>query len=380
MVKKSVQTSPWCPFCGHKVGRATDTIKRKLTEFPVGRCQCGAVYSSDATGHSVGAAMVETLVFACNDNWDLAWELMPEDDYLTGIIENYDEETHQVVAEKNIDGRAVRGVLFFVRLHTEISELADRLKAKKEEIAKRQIPEALKQVERVQVEPEPDRNRKKKRANKKLVQELVRSADVDELVSLCLDDKKTLRLMQRLLYNPIDEERWKVAWLIGCVTMRVSTREPGQVSELLHRLYESIHDSASTPWGMIETMGYVISKRPDIFGAFTRHLLNFLGEPSTSPQVMWSLGEVALTRPDLIRATPFYNLFHFLQHPEAEMRGLTARLLGNIRATEATMQLMSLSGDNEKLYVCEEGVLVEKSVADIAAEALAAIREGGKNE
>jgi len=380
MVKKSVQTSPWCPFCGHKVGRATDTIKRKLTEFPVGRCQCGAVYSSDATGHSVGAAMVETLVFACNDNWDLAWELMPEDDYLTGIIENYDEETHQVVAEKNIDGRAVRGVLFFVRLHTEISELADRLKAKKEEIAKRQIPEALKQVERVQVEPEPDRNRKKKRANKKLVQELVRSADVDELVSLCLDDKKTLRLMQRLLYNPIDEERWKVAWLIGCVTMRVSTREPGQVSELLHRLYESIHDSASTPWGMIETMGYVISKRPDIFGAFTRHLLNFLGEPSTSPQVMWSLGEVALTRPDLIRATPFYNLFHFLQHPEAEMRGLTARLLGNIRATEATMQLMSLSGDNEKLYVCEEGVLVEKSVADIAAEALAAIREGEKNE
>jgi len=380
MVKKSVQTSPWCPFCGHKVGRATDTIKRKLTEFPVGRCQCGAVYSSDATGHSVGAAMVETLVFACNDNWDLAWELMPEDDYLTGIIENYDEETHQVVAEKNIDGRAVRGVLFFVRLHTEISELADRLKAKKEEIAKRQIPEALKQVERVQVEPEPDRNRKKKRANKKLVQELVRSADVDELVSLCLDDKKTLRLMQRLLYNPIDEERWKVAWLIGCVTMRVSTREPGQVSELLHRLYESIHDSASTPWGMIETMGYVISKRPDIFGAFTRHLLNFLGEPSTSPQVMWSLGEVALTRPDLIRATPFYNLFHFLQHPEAEMRGLTARLLGNIRATEATMQLMSLSGDDEKLYVCEEGVLVEKSVADIAAEALAAIREGGKNE
>lgn len=380
MVKKSVQTSPWCPFCGHKVGRATDTIKRKLTEFPVGRCQCGAVYSSDATGHSVGAAMVETLVFACNDNWDLAWELMPEDDYLTGIIENYDEETHQVVAEKNIDGRAVRGVLFFVRLHTEISELADRLKAKKEEIAKRQIPEALKQVERVQAEPEPDRNRKKKRANKKLVQELVRLADVDELVSLCLDDKKTLRLMQRLLYNPIDEERWKVAWLIGCVTMRVSTREPGQVSELLHRLYESIHDSASTPWGMIETMGYVISKRPDIFGAFTRHLLNFLGEPSTSPQVMWSLGEIALTRPDLIRATPFYNLFHFLQHPEAEMRGLTARLLGNIRATEVTMQLMSLSGDDEKLYVCEEGVLVEKSVADIAAEALAAIREGGKNE
>ncbi len=378
MSKKSVQTTPWCPFCGHKVGRTSDAIERRLNEFPVGRCQCGAVYSCDATGHSVGAAMVETLVFACNDNWDFAWELMPEDDYLTGIIENYDEDTHQVIAEKNIDGRAVRGVLFFVRLHTEISELADRLKAKKEEIAKEHMPEALKKIERIQIEPEPDKKRKKKRASKKMVHDLVAAEDIEGLVSLCFDDKKTLRLMQRLLYNPIDEERWRVAWMIGCVSMRVSTREPGQISELLHRLFESTSDSAATPWGMIEAMGYVIAKRPDIFGAFTRHLLNFLGEPSTSSQVMWALGEIALTRPDLIRETPFYNLFHFLQHPKAEMRGLTARLFGHIRATEVTMQLMSLSGDNEKLHVCEEGVLIEKTVAEVAGEALAVIREGDK--
>lgn len=380
MARKNTQSPPWCPFCGHKVGRASDNIERKLTEFPVGRCQCGAVYSSDATGHSVGAAMVETLVFACNDNWDLAWELMPEDDYLTGRIENYDEPTHQVVAEKNVDGRAVRGVLFFVRLHTEISELADRLKAKKEELAKQQIPEELKQVERLPVEPEPDRKRKKKRANKKIVTEMVEASNIDGLVELCFDDKKTLRLMQRLLYNPIDEERWRVAWVMGSVAARVSTREPGQISEVLHRMFDSTLDSAATPWGMIETMGYVIAKRPDIFGAFTRHLLNFLGEPTTAPQVLWSLGEVAKTRPDLIRATPFYNLFHFLQHPDAEMRGLVARLFGYIQATEVTMQLMSLSGDNETLKICEEGCLVETTVADVAKAAVAAIREGEKNE
>ena len=75
--------------------------------------------------------MVETLVYACGDNWDLAWELMPEDDYLTGRVENYDEVTHQVIDIKNIDGRPVRGVLYFVRLHTEMSELVGRLKEKK---------------------------------------------------------------------------------------------------------------------------------------------------------------------------------------------------------------------------------------------------------
>lgn len=114
--KAEAQLKPWCPFCGMDVGRPTEGARRKMREFPMGRCECGAVYVSEATGHNVGAAMVECLVDACGDDWDLAWELVPEDDYLTGTLENYDEVTHQVVAKRNLDGRAVRGVLFFVRL------------------------------------------------------------------------------------------------------------------------------------------------------------------------------------------------------------------------------------------------------------------------
>ncbi|MBW1636122.1 MAG: PBS lyase, partial [Deltaproteobacteria bacterium] len=102
MAKESITTSPWCPFCGQKVGRATDSAERKMHEFPVGRCLCGAVYVSEATGHNVGAAIVEALLYACDGNGDLAWELIPEDDYLTGRVENYDEVSHQVIAKKNL--------------------------------------------------------------------------------------------------------------------------------------------------------------------------------------------------------------------------------------------------------------------------------------
>ena len=133
MNKKLIVKRPWCPFCGQEVARAVDTQNRKMSEFSVGSCSCGAVYCCDPTGHNVGAAMVETLIHACGDNDDLAWELMPEDDYLTGRIENYDEITHQVVDSRNLDGRAVRGVLYFVRLHTEVSEIADRLQQKKQQ-------------------------------------------------------------------------------------------------------------------------------------------------------------------------------------------------------------------------------------------------------
>ncbi|GAB6190928.1 DVU0298 family protein [Desulfocastanea catecholica] len=373
MPKEQIIVRPWCPFCGQKVGRATHAPVRKMTEFPVGRCQCGAVYTADATGHNVGAAIVETLVYACNDNADFAWELMPEDDYLTGRIENYDEGLHQVVATKNVDGRAVRGVLYFVRLHTDIQDIAYRIKQKKAEVVEKSLgilPEKKPGV----IEPAPDEKRVRRKANKKIIRELVEQEDIDSLVALCFDDKKTLRLMQRLLYDPQEENRWWVAWIIGRVTARTSTREPGPVSELLHRLFEACSDSAATPWGMVETIGSVISLRTDIFGAFTRHLLSYIGEPSTQNQTLWALAEIAERRPDLIRDTPFYNLFHFLQHPDPQIRGQVARLMGRLKATEVALQLMQLGTDQEPFRYCREGILVSSTVAAAARLALQVIQ------
>lgn len=379
MVKEKTIVRPWCPFCGQKVGRASHAPVRKMTEFPVGRCQCGAVYTSEATGHNVGAAIVETLVYACNDNADFAWELMPEDDYLTGRIENYDEASHRVVAEKNIDGRAVRGVLYFVRLHADAREIAKRIAEKREERREQTVPSFRSNLA-LAVEPAPDPRRVRRTADKKVVSQLVESDDIDGLVALCFDDKKTLRLLQRLLYAPQPEIRWNIAWVIGRVTARTSTREPGPVSELLHRLFEACADSAATPWGMVETIGYVVALRPDIFGAFTRHLLNYLKEPSTCDQALWALAEIAAKRPDLIRDTPFYNLFHFLKHPDGQIRGQTVRLLGRIRASEATLQLLELSGDHTRFSWCRQGRLVTTTIAEAVTEALQAIDKGVNNE
>lgn len=373
MKKQLIIKRPWCPFCGQEVDRAVDKPNRKLSEFTVGSCSCGAVYSCDPTGHNVGAAMVETLVHACGDNDDLAWELMPEDDYLTGRVENYDELTHQVVEMRNLDGRAVRGVLYFVRLHTEITDIADRLHQKKQE-----------DVEKIAsgtgfvpppVEPAAGNDRPRQRATKKLVKELVDAGDEDGLVSLCLNDRKTLRLAQRLLYDPVEEKRWEIAWLLGRVCARVATRDPGQVSELLHRLFEACSDSAATPWGMIETLGSVIAGRPDIFGAFTQYLLRYVNADSTRVQTIWALAEVARSRPDLVRKTPFFSMFHFLSHPQPAVRGQLARLLGRIDATEATIQLMGLHEDTDELVIWEDGVPVRTSVAEQAKIAINSIQK-----
>ena len=366
--KGEVNLKPWCPFCGMDIGRPTDSAQRKLNEFPMGKCECGAIYVCDATGHNVGAAMVEGLVNACSDEWDLAWELVAEEDYLTGRIEDYDEITHQVCPKRNIDGRAARGVLFFVRLHKGITEIVERYEQNQQQQTIKGEGAAGASVS--QLEPARDPKRSRKRASKKQVKELAEKGDLDGLVDLCFDDKRTLRFLQRLLYAPVPADRYKIAWTMGQVCARVSTREPAPVADQLHRLFQSCSDSASTSWGMVEAIGAIIAYRPDIYGAFTRHLYNFLNDPATQEAVLWGLGEIATTRPDLIRKTPFYSLFSLLSHEKPEIRALVARMLGNISATEVGLQLLPLQQDQSTIMIFEQGQPVETSVADVAATAI----------
>lgn len=365
---------PWCPFCGMDVGRPSEGVQRKMREFPMGTCECGAVYVSDATGHNIGAAMVECLVSACNNQWDLAWELIPEDDYLTGTLENYDEVTHQVVPKRNLDGRAVRGVLYFVRLHKEMAELVKRYEHK----LSADQPE-VQAVTAPAVEPARDPKRVKKRADKQVIKQLAEARNIEALVDLYFDDRKVLRYLQRLLYEPDTGARYRIAWVLGQVCGRVATREPGPVADLLHRLFEACSDSAASSWGMVETIGAIIAARPDIYGAFTRHLFNFMGDPGTREAVLWGLGEIAATRPDLIRKTPFYSLFPVLNHSEPVLRGLTLRLLGRIQAKEAGFQMLGLQHDTSPVTLYEQGVPLATTVAELSALATRTIHKEDGN-
>jgi len=371
MKSSNIKTLPWCPFCGQNVEKPQEPTRRKMSEFSVGKCQCGAVYSCDPTGFNVGAAMVEALVYACNDDWDLAWDLTPEEDYLTERLENYDEQTHQVVETKNLDGRKIKGVLFFVRLHKDLADITSsppRNGSSSDTSGSAVI---------TPVEPIRDPGRVRKRADKASVKKMVASRDIDGLVDLVFDDIKTLRFMQRLLYTPDEAFRWQTADVLGKVCARFATRQPGKVSDLLHRLFAACSDSASSSWGAVEAIGAIIGERPDIFGAFARHLLEYLADQALQAQVLWALGTIAKKRPDIIRGLPFYNLFTLLDHPSPDVRGQALRLFGNIKAHEIRKAIEELRNDNVAVTIYEDGAPQHTSLAKLAQEALNLIEHMG---
>jgi hypothetical protein len=366
MAKTTLKTRPWCPFCGQDVGRPQYPDKRKLGEFALGSCECGAVFASDPSGFNIGAAIVECLVHACDDNWDLAWDLLPEEDYLTGRIEDYDEITHQVVETRNLDGRIIRGVLYFIRLQESVADLTDRFKENGKPATAKQGVSGMK----IQAEKKPDPKRPRKKANKILVREMVQNRDVDGLVALSFDDKKTLRLLQRQLYEPDEAKRWAIAKLIGEVCSRVATRKPGMVSDLLHLLFEACSDSAASSWGAVESIGSIIAERPDIYGSFTRHLLAYVGDPSTRAQVLWALGTIAEKRPDLVRNTSFYQIIGLLDSPVAAVRGYMVRLLGRLQAKEVAGKIRMLQDDTTPLTIYENGLPIRTEIGTLAKEAM----------
>ena len=370
MVKTAnIKVLPWCPFCGQDVDPPEEPVQRKMDEFTTGTCQCGAVYTCDPTGFNVGAAMVECLVHACNDNWDLAWELMPDEDYIDGRLDKYDEQTHQVVELGNLDGRRVKGVLYFIRLSKDFAELSQRLDEHKQEQSETSAPNNQSDIPRM--EPIRDPKRNKKRAQKKEVKRLADESDIDGLVDLAFDDLKTLRFLQRLLYALDEKKRWHYANIMGQVCRRLSTRKPGAVSDLLHRMYEACSDSAASHWGLLESIGSIIAARPDIFGGFTRHLLMFRNSPLSRDNVLWAMGTIAEKRPDLVRSTPFYSLFPFVDHNEPPTtRGLAVRLFGMIQAQETRSAVEQLCEDGESLTFYVDGKPITTTVGDLAREAI----------
>ena len=369
MVKNAnIKVLPWCPFCGEDVDAPLEQVKRKMNEFTAGTCQCGAVYTCDPTGFNVGAAMVECMVRACDDNWDLAWELTPDEDYISGRLDKYDEQTHQIVELGNLDGRRVKGVLYFIRLSKDFAELSKKLDDHKQVQSKAAGPKTPLNIPKM--EPARDPKRKKKRAQKQVVVNMAEASDIGGLVDLAFDDLKTLRFLQRLLYAPDEGKRWFYAHIIGQVCRRLSTRKPGAVSDLLHRMYEACTDSAATHWGLLESIGSIIAARSDLFGAFTRHLLMFRNTDSSRDRVLWALGAIAANRPDLVRSTAFYSLFSLVEHPAPLTRGLAVRLFGIINAQEVKSSIAELIDDSAELIFYHEGKPVNATVGALAREAI----------
>jgi len=354
---RDIISKPSCPFCGLLIERPKELETRIPHEMPVGRCACGAVYAYDITGHKLGIAMIDALVFGCNGDWDLAWDLLPEEDYLEKWVENYDIETHLIVPSAVYEGRRIAGTLYFIRLHKDIREVT-------EEGAKHRLERATPVAQGSSI-----KRAGRKSFTKKEVEALVREYKVKPLLSMARQDKRIIRDLQRLLYSVDKLLRWRAADAMGKVSALIAQKDPGAISKLLQGLITSLSDTAASSWGSLDAIGEIISNRPEQFGGYMPQLYHFLKDRALLAEALRALGNIGRTRPDLLRKKAFH-FFPLLQDPDPEIRGYAAILLGNLAAREAKEDLTKLTSDAAQMEIYRAGEMVKRTVGQLALEAL----------
>jgi len=326
-------------------------------EMPVGKCACGAVYSYDVTGHNLGTAMIEALVFGCNGDWDLAWDLLPEDDYLEKELRNYDLESHLIVHGGAYEGRRVTGTLYFIKLHDDIREVT-------EEGTQRQLERAT-----AVSEGESTNYRGRKLFTKIEVEALVKAYDMGSLLRIAKEDKRIIRDLQRLIYSADKLLRWKATDALGQVSSVIAQHAPATISKLLQGLFTAVTDTGASSWGAIDAIGEIIRNRPEQFAGYIPQLYQLAGDRALLPEVLRALGKIGGEKPDLIRKKSFHFV-PLLQDHDPEIRGYAAILLGNLAAHEARDNLQRLLDDSAVIDIYENGDLGKKSIGQLVATAL----------
>ena len=355
---------PRCPFCDRLIDRPKEVEPRRLGDFDYGLCKCGAVYVHDVTGHNLGAAYVEALGFACNDDWDLAWSLEPGEDYEDAIIEGYDFGSHVVYPTGYTPkGRRVRGALSFIRLIEDVRDVTQAGVEKRiKTLSEPQISEEDRQRHYL--------DRRRHRFSKQEVQACVDARDIDRLKEMALRDPLVLRKIQRLLYSADQEMMWKAVNALGRVAGDLATERPTLVGDLVRRLLLATGDSAATNWGSVETIGEIIRNQPVIYGSFLQNLVEFLEDPPSRPSVLWAIGRVGELHPKLVRSKAFFSLFSMLNDSSARVRGHAAWAFGRIRAQEALRPLQALRDDPEELSLFNGEKIIHTTVGKLAREAV----------
>jgi len=301
--------------------------------------------------------MIEALVFGCNMDWDLAWNLLPGEDYLEAIVEQYDYLNHLVVPKGFLEGRRISGVLFFVRLHEDVQEVTS-------EGVRKNLEKAT------PISPKPSLQHVSKRPfSKREIEELVKEFRVDPILSVAREDKRIVRHLQRLLYSGDDLLRQRAAEVLGQVSAVIAETDPGAISKLLQRLFTSVMDTAASSWGGIEAIGEIIRYKTELFAGYVPQLYQFLADEKLRAQALHAIGKIAKSRRDVIYKITFH-LIPFLRDPDPLVRGYTAWLLGNLRAHEAKGDLEKLKDESPEIDIYENGRLEKKTVGQVVSEAL----------
>ena len=195
--------------------------------------------------------------------------------------------------------------------------------------------------------------------------------DYASIVNAAAQDKRVLSRLLALTYTADDLIGWRAVEALGLASAQVAEHDAEFVRNILRRLMWSLNDeSGSIGWRAPQAMGAIIAQRPRQFAEFIPVVVSLfeLDETHFYPGVLWAIGHIAQRDADSRFAA---QVLPHVSDASAQARGMAARCLGQLRATESIPLLKPLLADEAPLTVFIHDQLHECTVSDLAQEALA---------
>lgn len=283
-----------CLFCGSVIPPPQEEIT-EIGEVIYGRCECGAIYVCEPTGHNQGEALVQAMLLVSPEGIDkvelgVNFELRERD---------YNYRTHKYVY---IHNWPFSGRLFFLKALT---------------------PENNKAMEKVHT-----------KITKKDFIRLVENREFEQIKKIVVQNKNSLGWLISLSYDKESLISWKAIEAMGWAAEAfIEAKDTETLRNTIRKLLWSMSDeSGGVGWRAAEMIGEIIYAEPSLFEDIIPILWSQREEESFLESVFRSILKLShkIDLSEYIKIN-CQELESLLKHKNNQIKGLSAILIMKAR-------------------------------------------------
>ncbi len=200
------------------------------------------------------------------------------------------------------------------------------------------------------------------------------------------DEQGLVNPLFSALYRPEEVLRWHTVTIFGEVLTRLAEKDMEAARIIMRRYLWSLNDeSGGIGWGAPEAMAEAMFHHDRLCDEYLHMLIsymqqdgelehqdgNFLELPELQRGVLWGICRLAEKRAALLMEKKIVpDLLAYLPSSDATVRGLAAKALGLLGATDSVNALKSLLDDERPVRLYHDGEITVVTVSELAGTAL----------
>ena len=213
---------------------------------------------------------------------------------------------------------------------------------------------------------------------KQKVLDLIRAEDFKQALQALTSfpARRVINSLFALLCSMEPQVRWRAVTAVGAVVANLAREDMESARVIMRRMIWNLNDeSGGIGWGMPEAMGEVMARHEGlareyvtILVSYSREDGNFLEHEPLQQGVLWGLGRLAQTSPELLQNAGAH-LHPFLASENATLRGLAAWTIGLLAAGQDDPGLEVLKSDDTEVALYLNGTERTYLVSELAKQA-----------